>query len=345
MEFQTLLRPVVRDRRRATPNQPLEPIAQKRALAQLVVGQKNRRAVKMIDLSRGGLVLRGASITDVFTRLKEELPSSVEITIEDARSPEIRVRDGLWRGASLIIDDTGKELKLVSIIHRIPSFIAKGIILIASVVLFSIIVMTVVGAVSGKLIPGVFGIGGVAGFAMFTIIERIFVSNIRGAWAPELHQAIEKINGYESSTGPYPPPVIRRRPTSITIISWILIVLSVAGLVGTFITMKSSDYDTTLAMGHLPVAFLNVYQLVCGAVGFLSGLFMLKGAAWARWLYVGWGAFGVLVNVGNFGFSLFVLPGLVIYVLLTAILLRKNSSDFFSERYGKKPSEIHNETL
>ncbi len=284
----------------------------------------------MIDLSKGALVLREPSITGVSTRLKEELPSSVEITIEDTRPPEIRVRDGLWRGASLIIDDTGKELKLVGILHRIPSFIAKGIIFVTSVAIFSIIIMTVVGVVSGKFMPVAFGIGGAAGFAMYTIIERIFVSNIRGVWAPGLHQAIEKINVYESEADTYSLSVIRKRPTSVTIISWILIIFSVIGLAGTFIEMKSSGYDAALAMGHLPVAFLKVYQLVCGFVGLLSGVFMLKGAAWARWLYIGWGAFGILVNFVNFGFTLFALPGLVTYTLLTAVLLRKNSSDFFS---------------
>jgi hypothetical protein len=190
--------------------------------------------------------------------------------------------------------------------------------------------MIIVGVVSGKFLPGVLGIGGVAGFAMYTIIERIFISNIRGAWAPELHQVIEKINACGSDTDTFSLPAIRQRPISVTIISWFLIVSSVIGLVSTFVVMKPSDYEATLAINLLPAAFLMAYQLVCVFVGLLSGVFMLKGAAWARWLYIGWGALGILVNFGNFGFTLFAIPGLVVYTLLTAILLRKNSSDFFS---------------
>lgn len=135
---------------------------------------------------------------------------------------------------------------------------------------------------------------------------------------------------------PTPPvllqPVIRKRPTGVTIVSWILIVLSALNLLVMFVAAASPNYDAALAKNHWPVAFQKVIGFVGLVVTLLSGVFMLKGAGWARWLYIGWSGVGGLLMFWNIGFTPLVIPGLVKYAVFTAVLLQKKSSDFFSRQ-------------
>jgi hypothetical protein len=147
----------------------------------------------MIDLSKGPFVFQEKSLEALCDRLRAEIPGHPEVTFKDKKPPEIRVRCGLWRGASLVIDDSDQQMKLTWIGYLIPSFMAKVMIFIVSVVVFSIIMMIVLAIVVGEFVPGVFGIGGVAGVAMYSLVERVFIASIRSSWSPELHQAIEKL--------------------------------------------------------------------------------------------------------------------------------------------------------
>ena len=86
-----------------------------------------------------------------------------------------------------------------------------------------------------------------------------------------------------------------------------------------------------------PFAYFGmiVFDLFSLVVTLLIAAFMLKGAGWARWLFIGWGAFGILLTYG-FGALFFnptyIIPRLLIYVPFTVVLLNKNSSEFFSRQ-------------
>ena len=147
----------------------------------------------MIDLSKEPFVFKTQTVADLRDQLAQVLPSRAKVVVKNDKPPEIRVSEGLWRGASLTIETTGQQMKLVRICHYIPTFMAKVIIFTISVAVFSIIMMVVVSAVVGEFVPGVFGIGGVAGFAMYSMIKTFIISIIRDSWSPELHQAIEKL--------------------------------------------------------------------------------------------------------------------------------------------------------
>jgi len=144
----------------------------------------------MIDLSGGQFMFQEKSLASLCDRLKTELPSHVELTVIDEKPPNIRVRYGLWRGASLIIDATDQQMKLNGIIYYIPSLLAKAIILATSIVVFSIIVTSICTALVGQFDPMYFGIGGASGFGGYIIMKAAFLSVIKGSWSAEIHQAI-----------------------------------------------------------------------------------------------------------------------------------------------------------
>lgn len=147
----------------------------------------------MIDLTKEQFIFRPQSITEICDQLKAEFPNNVNMFLKDGKQPQIKISDGLWRGASLIIDNSSNQLRLAGIYYYIPRFLAKVIIAITSVAVFSIIMMVLLSIFTGEFVPAVAGIGGAAGFAMYSIIQMIFIANIKSSWSPKLHPVVEKL--------------------------------------------------------------------------------------------------------------------------------------------------------
>jgi hypothetical protein len=125
--------------------------------------------------------------------LREKLPSHTAVTVSDGKCTEIRIQDGLWRGAVLEITSDAEQSQVTRISYYIPSFLAKVIIFVTSVAAFSIIMSMVLTAVIGEFVPVFAGIGGMAGFAMYTIVKIIFIATIKNSWSVEVHQAIDTL--------------------------------------------------------------------------------------------------------------------------------------------------------
>ena len=147
----------------------------------------------MIDLSKDPFVFKKQTTAEICDQLAQELPSNSEVTVKDGKLPKIRIRNGLWRGTSLLIDNSSQHIRLVGISYEIPSFIATVIIYIASIVLFSIVLTVVLSVVIGKfvLVGGMLGI--IPGVFLSLTIERIVIAKIKRSWEVELHQTIEKL--------------------------------------------------------------------------------------------------------------------------------------------------------
>ena len=106
---------------------------------------------------------------------------------------------------------------------------------------------------------------------------------------------------------------MRKRPLSITIISWLFIVFgSIALLSGApFSDIKS----------HWYVHLSRLLQIV-------AGVFMLYGRNWARWLLVAWIAFHIIVGALNG------LVPLVMHVVIFSVILffvfRRDANEYFA---------------
>jgi len=79
---------------------------------------------------------------------------------------------------------------------------------------------------------------------------------------------------------------------------------------------------------------LWISMLITSLIGILllvSGVVMLKGFNWGRLLYL-WGyGISVLFNIVTRGFSLIVLPSVIIYVIFLIFLIRPAASEFFKK--------------
>jgi len=87
----------------------------------------------------------------------------------------------------------------------------------------------------------------------------------------------------------------------------------------------------------MPVPVQKLLSIAGSVIALLSAVFMLKGANWARWIFIIWGAVGALCGLINVGFALLLLPSLIIYVASATLLMQKEISDFFT-RHPESPS-------
>lgn len=155
-------------------------------------------------------------------------------------------------------------------------------------------------------------------------------------------------------------PFIQKRPVGVSVAGYALAVLSMFRLLIVFIpTINDNNHifrylsgsfmpvDFIIAAEHAdwmrpvfnlrPFGFFGViaFEYVSIIFTYYIGVCMLYGIWLARWLYLGFGAFGSLIIFT----SSYLSPGYIvihflIYVSFLVILFLKNSSDFFSRSKG-----------
>jgi hypothetical protein len=106
-----------------------------------------------------------------------------------------------------------------------------------------------------------------------------------------------------------------RRPIAITVLSWIYIVVGVAGLAvhgrESFRSPHSED----------------IWVLVLELLAVVAGVFMLRGHNWARWLTVIWIGFHVVISVLN-GYQQVLFHG-IIFIGIAILLFRADARAWF----------------
>jgi hypothetical protein len=104
-----------------------------------------------------------------------------------------------------------------------------------------------------------------------------------------------------------------KRPIPVTILAWLFII---GGFASTIYHLVKSPRDRWA----FPISLVGIIAIV-------GGIFLLKGASWARWLLLVWLAFHVLISALN---SLSqALPHFVLLVVIAYFLLTPPASDYF----------------
>jgi hypothetical protein len=128
------------------------------------------------------------------------------------------------------------------------------------------------------------------------------------------------------------------RPTSITVIAWFLIgisVLGAAGIVLGFLVPKPTANEV-VDESPIPVAIQYGFAFIGTAIDLVSGYFMLRGRNWSRYLYVVWSASHVAVFFWlTSSHRLYLIPGAVITIVIAIFLFVPGANAFFAagERY------------
>lgn len=121
------------------------------------------------------------------------------------------------------------------------------------------------------------------------------------------------------------------RPTSVTVIAWFLIVSSGMSLIASIATINNPTVRDLMAASSLPIPLQYAMTYVGLSVMIVAGLAMLNGRRWARVFYVGWSALSFTVLLVTSPVRPTLIPGLVVFALLTFLLFRPRVNQFFSD--------------
>ena len=124
----------------------------------------------------------------------------------------------------------------------------------------------------------------------------------------------------------------QKRPISLTIIAWVLIVLSLLALVGAF-TMKSNAAMMKM-MEQVPIS-VAAYQgwVVLGVIiDLICAYGIFKGQPWSRVLYVVWGIIGLVAGFFISPQKAYLVFGLIILIVISIFLYSEKANDWFSAR-------------
>ena len=110
---------------------------------------------------------------------------------------------------------------------------------------------------------------------------------------------------------------MNERPLSVTIIGWLYVVTGAAGVV----------YHLTDFKARHPFPYDIVWVSFVRFIAILSGVYMLRGRNWARWVALAWIAYHVILSAFHSVFEL------AVHALLCAafayFLLRPRAARYF----------------
>jgi hypothetical protein len=120
-----------------------------------------------------------------------------------------------------------------------------------------------------------------------------------------------------------------QRPTSLTIIGWVLIVFGTFGLLATLMMPANPIATQILEQSPLPMSV----HLAIGAIGALvsitCGYGVLKGLGWSRLLYSAWVLISIAIALASMPFSSFMVVGWVIQAVVIFFLFRPDAGAWF----------------
>jgi hypothetical protein len=123
---------------------------------------------------------------------------------------------------------------------------------------------------------------------------------------------------------------MKKRPLSVTVISWILIVIGALSIATEMAMRDNPMVRDMMARTPMPVSVQYALQYLGLALTVVSGIFMLRGKAWARLLYVAWGAVGLLIGLATSPVKMAMIPGTVIFAIIVFFLFRRSAGEYFS---------------
>lgn len=121
------------------------------------------------------------------------------------------------------------------------------------------------------------------------------------------------------------------RPTSLSILGWAFIVLSLLGLPLVLVMLNNPAAMQLMESYRFPVLATLAYQAVSYVIHIVIGIAILKGRAWSRVAYV-------VVTLSGFAFGLFnvpvwaylsMLPGMVLVGVAVYLLYRRPATEYF----------------
>ena len=125
---------------------------------------------------------------------------------------------------------------------------------------------------------------------------------------------------------------MEKRPLSLTIIAWVLIVISVLALVGAFTMGSNPAMMKMIDQMHLSLMVEQAWTVLGVIINLIVAYGILKGQPWSRVLYVLWGIIGLVVGFFISPMKAALVLSLVILVVISIFLFSEKANEWFSAR-------------
>jgi hypothetical protein len=132
---------------------------------------------------------------------------------------------------------------------------------------------------------------------------------------------------------------MKPRPTSVTVISWILIVVGVISLITTTAALNNPMAKELMARSSIPLPVQYAMLYVGLLVTIISGVAMLKALNWGRLLYVIWSAAGFVISFATSPMKIAIIPGFLLYLVVVFFLFRSKANQFFAGTYTQNGAQ------
>lgn len=123
-----------------------------------------------------------------------------------------------------------------------------------------------------------------------------------------------------------------KRPVSLTVIAWILIVLGLFGLYGAATLGSNPMAAKMLAQSPVPLVVNQLWSALGAVVGFIVAYGIFKGQPWSRVLYVVWSIIQILVGLYISPVKALLVVSVIVLVVFCIFLFSEKANDWFSAR-------------
>lgn len=120
-----------------------------------------------------------------------------------------------------------------------------------------------------------------------------------------------------------------KRPTSISVISWYFILGGGISLITTTAMINNPMVQDWMAQNPIPIPVQYAMNYIGLLVMIVSGVAMLKGANWARYLFAIWTLVVSVPGIVTSGMKAISIPGFVVFLVIAFFLFRPKATAFF----------------
>jgi len=126
---------------------------------------------------------------------------------------------------------------------------------------------------------------------------------------------------------------MKQRPTSVTVIAWVLIVGSVLTLFTTLLTLNNPKVQESMARSSIPISVQYAMAYAGLVLRLVCGIAMLNARNWSRILYAVWGGLMLLISFATSPMKLAMIPGTLFFAIIVLLLYQPKANDYFTRTH------------
>jgi hypothetical protein len=122
---------------------------------------------------------------------------------------------------------------------------------------------------------------------------------------------------------------VNKRPVSVTVIAWIIIVTSAIALATAPISSRMPEVQEFYEATGVSLAGVLIWSVAVNVIVLVSGISILKGRNWGRLVYLCFMPVSMVVSMILFGFRAIFILSVIYYIVVLVLLTRPAASAFF----------------